>query len=67
LRVRGGGVDVGVEVAWCERVEVVPPLAEFTGFVGVGIQLGVLLRVSERLAKPRIVERYEVFWVFSRG
>jgi len=60
-------VNIGVEVAWCEGIEVVPPLPELTGLVGVGIQPGVLLGVSERLAKPRIVERYEVFSVFSRG
>jgi len=60
-------VNVGVEVTWCEGIEVVPPLSEFTGFVGVGIQPGVFLGVSKRLAKPPIVEWYEVFRVFSRG
>jgi len=60
-------VGVSVEVAWCEGVEVVPPLPEFTGFIGVGIQPGVLFGVPERLAKPRVVERYEVFRVLSRG
>jgi len=67
LRIGGGGVYVRVEVAWCEGVEVIPPLPELTGFVGVGIQPGVLLGVTERLAKPRIVEWYEVFRVFSRS
>ena len=51
----------------CERVKVVPALPELTGFVGVGVSLGVLLRVAERLAKSRIVERYEVFRVLSCG
>jgi len=56
-----------VEVAGCEGVEVVPTLPELSGFVGVGVQLGILLGVTERLAKPRIVEWYEVFRVVSRG
>jgi len=58
-----------VEVAGCEGVEVVPTLPELSGFIGVGVQLqvGVLLGVTERLAKPRIVEWYEVFRVVSRG
>ena len=67
MRIGGGGVDVRVEVAWGEGVEVVPPLPEFPGLVSVGIEPGVLLGVPERLAKPRIVEWYEVFRVFSRG
>ena len=67
MRIGGGGVDVRVEVAWGERVEVVPPLPEFPGLVRVEIEPGVLLGVPERLAKPRIVEWYEVFRVFSCG
>jgi len=67
LRVGGGEHIVGVEVAGREGVEVVPPLPELAGFVRVGVQLGVFLGVAERLAKPRIVERYEVFWVLSCG
>ena len=31
------------------------------------VELGLLLGLTERLAKPRVVERYEVFWVVSRG
>jgi len=54
-------------MAWCEGVEVVPPLPELTGLIGIGIQPGVVLGVTERLAKPRIVEWYEVFRVVSRG
>jgi len=67
LRVRGGGVDVGVEVAWAEGGLVICPSPEFPGFVGVWVEFGVLLGVTERLAKSRIVEWYEVFRVLSRG
>jgi len=56
-----------VEVAWGEGVKVVSSLPELPGLVRVGIELGVLLGVPERLAKPRIVEWYEVFRVVSRG
>jgi len=67
LRVRGGGEGVRGGMAWCEGVEVIPPLSALTGFVGLGIQSGVLLGVLERLAKPCIVEWYEVFRVVSRS
>jgi len=67
LRVRGGDDIVRVEVAECEGVEVVHTLPELSGFIGVVIQLGVLLGVTERLAKPRIVEWYEAFGVVSRS
>ena len=67
MRVGGGEHVVGVVVAGREGVEVVPPLPELAGFVRVGIQLGVFLGVTERLAKPRMVARYEVFWVLSCG
>ena len=43
------------------------PPSGIPGFVGVWVELGVLLGVTERLAKSRIVEWYEVFRVFSRG
>jgi len=56
-----------VNVAKGEGIEVVAPLPEFAGFIGVGEQLGVLLRVSEGLAKSRIIEWYEGFRVVSRG
>jgi len=69
LRVGGGerGDIVWVEVAGREGVEVVPPLPVLAGLVQVGEQLGVLLGVTESLAKSCIVEGYEVFRVFSRS
>jgi len=64
----GGGEDiVGVELAWGAGLKVVPALPEFAAFVSVGIQLGILLGVAERLAKSGIEETYEVFRVLSRG
>ena len=60
-------MGVWVEVAWGEGAKVVPPFPELTGFVGVGVELGVRLGVTEGLAKSRVVEWYEVFRVFSRG
>jgi len=60
-------VGVRMQVAWGKGVKVVPSLPELPGLVRVGIEPGVLLGVTERLAKPRIVEWYEVLRVVSRG
>ena len=63
----GGGGIVRVEVAGGEGREVIRAPSEFSGFVRVGVQLGVLPGVSESLAKCRIVKRYELFRVLSRS
>jgi len=63
----GGGGIVRVEVAGGEGREVICAPSEFTGFEGVGVQLGVVPGVPESLAKSRIVKRYEVFRVLSRS
>jgi len=60
-------VYVRVEVAWGERGQVVCPPPVFPAFARVWVEPGVLLGVTERLAKPRILEWYEVFRVVSRG
>jgi len=67
LCIGGGGENVRVEVALGEGGYVVCPPPEFPGFVRVWVELGVLLGVTERLARPRVVERYEVFRIVSRS
>ena len=67
LRAGGGDDIVWVKVVRREGVKGVPHLPEFAGLKGVGEQLGVLLLISEGLAKSRIVEWYEVFRIASRG
>ena len=56
---------VRVQVEQGEGDHIVGAPAEFAAFVGVEEQLGVLLGVTERLAKSLIVELYEMFSVLS--
>ena len=54
-------------MAGCEAVVVVPALSELARSVVVGEHLGILVRVTERLATTHIVEWYKEFRNLSRG
>ena len=60
-------MDLRLEVAWGEGGYILCPPPEFPGFVRVLVEPGVLLGVTERLAKHRIIEWDEVFRIVSRS
>ena len=54
-----------VEVTGGERCEVVTRTSAFSGFVGLGEPLGILLGVPASLANLCMIEGYEVFRILS--
>ena len=66
-RIGGGGVIVWVEVTGGEGGHIICASSVFTGLVAVWVQPGILLGVPERLAKPGIAQKYEVFRVLISG
>jgi len=67
LSLAGGGVVLRVKVAWGERGQVLCASPIFSSLVYVVEQPSVLFAVAEWLAKPGVVEWYEVFRVLSRS
>ena len=55
-----------MEVAGGEGGKVVSPSPEFSGFIGVGKEFRIPLRIAERLDKLRVVVGYEVFRVLMQ-
>lgn len=49
-----------------EGGKVVGPSPEFSGFIGVGKEFRIALRITERLDKLRVVVGYEVFRVLMQ-
>jgi len=61
LSVGAEGVVVTMQVVWSERGHIVCASPVLSCLVAVGVEPGVLLGVSQSLAKLSVVKRYEVF------
>ena len=67
MSVGGRGVGVWVKVAWGERGHVIWASPGFSGLAAVGEHPHILFGIAQSLAKPDVVERYEVLRVRCRG